>query len=131
MGCPFLLQVLVTAPEKTKDKLSISSRIFLKYLEAGLFLKYVKITQGWSQPPGLLLCSFGLLQVFPVGSVVRIRDSSSIAGSGRSSGEARAEWKAGVWSAMQTCLVFVRSGSQARAEKLKSEDERVWVAKGV
>ena len=61
----------------------------------------------------------------------RIRDSSSIAGSGRSSGEARAEWKAGVWSAMQTGLVFVRLGIQARAEKLKSEEERVWVAKGL
>ena len=78
----------VTAPEKTEDKLSISSRLFLKYLEAGLFLKYVKIIQGYSQPPGLLLCSFGLLQVFPGGSVVKNPgDSSSILGSGRSLGE--------------------------------------------
>ena len=78
----------VTAPEKTEDKLSISSRLFLKYLEAGLFFKYVKIIQGYSQPPGLLLCSFGLLQVFPGGSVVKNPgDSSSILGLGRSLGE--------------------------------------------
>ena len=44
--------------------------------------------QGESHPPGLLLCSFGLLQVFPGGSVVKNPgDASSIPGLGRSPGE--------------------------------------------
>ena len=41
----------------------------------------------------------------------------------------RPKWKAGVWCAMQICLVIVRLGSQARAEKLKAKEERIWEAK--
>ena len=44
--------------------------------------------QGESHPPGLLLCSFGLLQVFPGGSVVKNPgDASSSPGLGRSPGK--------------------------------------------
>ena len=32
---------------------------------------------------------------------------------------------------MQICLVIVRLGSQARAEKLKAKEERIWEAKGL